>query len=238
MANKVIDLDGIAYRVKEQDNAGMWQDCYLEARPVSKICKYVDDFVGFDTGHWVVTETNGSCTQALADTRNGVLVLTSIATEDNGTQIQLGTGTTGEAFAPAASKNLWFETYIASNDADQNDIFVGLHVQDTSIIAGFGTDYIGFQVVDASASINCLSCASSVVTTSSAVATLSDDTFVKLGFKITGTSKIEFYVNDNLVATHTTTIPTALMQCSLAHLTGEAVANTLSIDYVAIAQDR
>ena len=235
---RVMNFDGTSWRVKESEAPSMWEDFYIDGIPGQKTCVFFDDFLKFDTGHWVVTEINAADTQLLADTRNGVLVLTSNNQENDGTQIQLGNSTTGEAWAPAAGKNLWFETYIASNDADQNDIFVGLHVQDTTIIAGLGVDYIGFQILDASASINCLSCASSVVTTSSAVATATDAGWVKLGFKVTGTSKIEFYVNEVLKATHTTGIPTALMQLSLAHLSGEADNNTLSIDYVIAAQDR
>jgi len=235
---KTMNFDGTSWRVRESENPSMWEDFYIDGIPCQKMCVFSDDFLKFDTGHWVVTEINAADTQLLADTRNGVLVLTSNNQENDGTQIQLGNGTTGESWAPAAGKNLWFETYIASNDADQNDVFVGLHIQDTTIIAGLGTDYIGFQILDESASINCISSATSVVTTSSAVATATDAGWVKLGFKVSGTSKIEFYVNDVLEATHTTSIPTALMQLSLAHLSGEASNNTLSIDYVVMAQDR
>jgi len=47
-----------------------------------------------------------------------------------------------------------------------------------------------------------------------------------------------FYVNNSKKATHTTSIPTALMQISAGHLTGETTANTLSIDYIVGAQSR
>jgi len=234
--NKTQDIDAASLRIQEKEAPGMWQD-YPFGKPMS-VCEFRDDFLNFDTGHWVVTEINAGDTQLLADARNGILVLTAGGTENFGTQIQLGNATTGESFAPASGKHIWFETYIATSDADQNDVFVGLHNQDTTVLGGLGTDYIGFQIVDASASINFLSAAASVVTTESAIATAVDATYVKLGFKVTGTSKIEAYVNDVLKATVTTTIPTALMQLTLGHLDGAAAGNTLSLDYVCIAQDR
>lgn len=235
--NKVQGMDAVSLTIKEQDGATMWQDYPMAGKPCA-VCEFKDDFLYYDTGHWTVTEINASDTQLLADARNGVLVLTAGGTENYGTQLQLGNSTTGEAFAPAEGKTIWFETYIATSDADQNDVVVGLHNEDTTVVGGLGSDYIVFQIVDASASINCLCAASSVVTTESAVATAVNATYVKLGFKVTGISKVEFYVNDVLKSTCTTTIPTALMKLSLGHLDGAAAGNTLSIDYVVIAQTR
>lgn len=226
-------------RIKET-TAGMWQDFYDEGRPFSKVSMYFNDFHSWVADAWTVTEA-GTCKQTIADERNGVLVLTAQASENTGSNLQLGgTGdveTTGESWAPSAGKNLWFECRIASNDADQNDIFVGLHVEDTSVVASRGTDYIGFRVDDEDANIDVEACASSAASSDVAVATLSDGAYKILGFKVTGTEKIEFYVDGVLVST-LTNVPTGLMKLTISHLTGEATANTLSVDYVAIAQDR
>lgn len=227
-------------RIREA-NPGMWQDFYVEGRPFGKVSMYANDFHSWVADEWTVTEV-GTCTQDMEDARNGVLTLTSGTTENNGAQIQLGgTGdgeTTGEAWAPSAGKNLWFECSVYSNDVTQNDIFVGLHVQDTTFVASRGADYIGFRTDDGDALLDCESSASSSASSETSLSTLVDATAVKLGFKVTGTSKVEYYVNDVLKSTISTNVPTALMKLSLGNLTGEAAANTLSIDYVVVAQDR
>lgn len=228
-------------RIKES-NPGMWNDFYIQGRPFGKMCMYYNDFVSWVPDEWTITEVNAS-TQLLGDERNGVLSITNAGAENDGAQMQLGgTGdgeTVGESWAPAAGKNLWFECrWRSTTDADQTDVFVGLHVEDTTIIAGRGSDYIGFRVDDGDALLDCESCASSSASSQTALATIADNTFVTTGFKVTGTDKVEYYVNDVLTATISTNIPTALMKLSLATLTGEATNNIWAVDYVVIAQDR
>jgi hypothetical protein len=240
MANKVQTIGAVALEIKE-DTPGMWNDYICDLRPIGSYAVWKDDFLSWDADNYTVTEATAA-TQLLSDTANGILVLTAGAGENQGCQLTLGGSadgeTVGESFAPAAGKNVYFETRVAVNDVLQNDIFVGLHNEDTTIIAGRGTDYIGFYTVDESASLNVQTANTSVVSTGAAVHTLVNNTYVKLGFKVSGTDKVEYYVNDALVETLSTNIPTALMKLSLASLTGEATANTLSIDYVVIAVSR
>ena len=226
-------------RIKEE-TAGMWQDFYSELRPFGKTSIYFNDFHTWVPDAWTSTEV-GTSLQDIEDIRNGELRLTSGDTENNGNNLQLGgtgdTETTGESWAPAAGKNLWFEARIKGNDVDQNDIFVGLHNEDTTIVAR-GSDYIGFTAVDESASLNVQSAASSVLSTELGVHTLVDATWVTVGFKVTSTDKVEFYVNNVLKSTLSTNIPTALMKLSISSSTGEAGANELDLDYIVVAQDR
>lgn len=244
MANSFKVEEVSAVRIAEE-TPGMWQDCFHEYQPFSRTCKYFNDFTEWVADAWTVTEVDagaGATTQTLADARNGVLVLTSAQNEDDGCQAQLGgTGdgeTVGESWAPEAGKNLWFEARIKMNDVTQQDMFVGLHIEDTAVIASKGTDFIGFRSDDGDALLDCECSASSVASSEAGVHTLVDDTWVTVGFKVTGTEKIEFYVNGDLVATQTTSIPTALMKLTLAQLTGEGAANSLSVDYVTVVQDR
>jgi len=241
MADKIINMDGVAWRIREKDSPTMWDDFLLEARPFNKVTMYKNDFLSWVPDEWTITEVNAS-TQTLLDERNGILQLTPAGAENDGTNMQLGGSgdgeTTGEAWAPSASTNMWFETRVRSSDADQNDFFVGLHVQDTTVVASIGSDAIGFQVADESAAIVGLSRASSVTSSESNLATLADSTFVKLGFKVNGTTSVEYWVNDVLQGTVSTNIPTALMKLTIAHLSGEAAANTFDIDYVVMAQSR
>ena len=222
------------------ETPGMWQGFYNELTPFSKVQMYKNDFVSWIADEWTATDATAG-TQDIADARGGILRLTSAAGENQGNNLQLGgtgdTETTGESWAPAAGKNLWFEAYISQNDVLQNDIFVGLHNEDTTIIAR-GSDYIGFYTVDGSAALNVQSANTSVVSSGLGVATLVNATFAKVGFKVSGLDKIEFYVNDVLVETIMTNIPTALMKLSISSITGEASANYLDLDWIVVAQDR
>lgn len=245
MADTPQDVTTTDRRIKEL-TPGMWQDFYDEGRPFGRVSVYKNDFHSWVADAWTVTEVDaggGDTSQILLDVRNGVLQLLSAGNEDDGCQIQLGgsadSETTGESWAPAASTNLWFECRFRMNDVTQQDIFVGLHVQDTTIIASRGSDFIGFRTDDGDALLDAEATAGSAATSSEVgVATLVDNTFITVGFKVTGLDRIEFYVNGNLEATQTTNIPTGLMKLSLAQLTGEAVANSLEVDYVVVAQDR
>lgn len=240
MTDSFKNKDFVDNRIVES-TPGMWQHYFDEGRPFSRVSQYFNDFHSWVADAWTVTEV-GTSTQEIEDLRNGVLRLTSGGTEDNGNQLQLGgsgdSETIGESFAPESSKNLWFECRIKSNDVTQHDIFVGLHVQDTTAVASRGSDYIGFRTDDGDALLD-IECASGSASSSeTGVATLVDDTWITLGFKVTGTSKIEYYVNNVLSATLTTNIPTALMKLTIGHLTGEGAANELDIDYIICAQDR
>ena len=206
--------------------------------------KYDNDFHQWTADSWTITEVDvgaGASTQTLLDVANGVLSLTSAQNEDDGNQIQLGgTGdgeTTGEGFAPVAGKNIYFETRVRSSLVTQHDFFLGLHVEDTTIIAGRGADYIGFRTDDGDANLDVESAASSSASDIAAIATLVNSTWIKLGFKVTGTTKADFWVNDALTNTISSDIPTALMKLSIAQLAVAAAATELDIDYVRIYQE-
>jgi hypothetical protein len=245
MANVNQNVTAATTRLKAV-SPGMWDDFYNDTlHPFSKVSYYKNDFHSFVPSEWTVTEVDvgaGNTTQTILDYRDGVLSLTSAQNEDDGSQIQLGgtsdSTTTGEAFAPALSKNLWFECRFRMNDVTQQDMFVGLHVQDTTIIASKGSDFIGFKTDDGDALLDAENSAGGIVSTEAGLKTLVDNTWYTVGFKVTGTQKIEFYVDGKLLATQYTNIPTALMQLSIAQLTGEAAANNLDVDYIVIAQDR
>ena len=73
---------------------------------------------------------------------------------------------------------------------------------------------------------------------------MEDDTFVTLGFKVSGKNKssaiVEFFVNRELVATHTTNIPDdENLTVGAMELSGDASGTkTASIDYLLAVQDR
>ena len=71
-----------------------------------------------------------------------------------------------------------------------------------------------------------------------------DAAWVKLSFHVSntddsGNGKVEFFVNDEYVATHTTNIPDdEYLAAAVFALNGEAVQNSLLCDYVTVIQSR
>ena len=235
MGDRVQKVDADSLVIKRTDVPSMWDDFPFTGQPCKNVFGYENDFVRWVADEWTATEV-GTSLQNLKDEANGVLDLTSGAVENDGTQLQLGgtgdTETTGESFLPAVGRNIWFEARVKSDDVAEHDFFVGLAIQDTSVIASVPANIIGFVTHDGDSLLDFIHNASTEVS----IATLAANTYVKVGFKITGTSLCEYYVNDVKVGSVTNDIPATEMKLTIAQLTGEANAATLSIDYVACYQ--
>lgn len=201
----------------------------------------VDDFTGIaidTTNDWTEVKDTGASVAIVADTVGGELALTSAATTDNdGASIQ-----GNEVFAVTADKDIFFQTRIKCNDADQTDICVGLTVNfatnPEAMLAA--ADRIVFQVDDGDASINCITEKNGTATTTDSGVDLADDTYVVLGFSVNSTGSVTFYVNGQQVAQHTTNIPDdenlTLAAMSVSGSASGTRATTL--DYIMGAQTR
>ena len=199
-----------------------------------------DDFVKVavdDDDDWTVIKDTNATANVGADVVGGVLDLTSEATtDDNGASVQ-----GNEIFLPAADKSVWFETRLQCNDADQTDICVGLTVNFATNPEAMLTaaDRIVFQVDDGNASILCKTEASGTETSTDSGIDLVDDTYVTLGFLVTGTGLVEFYINHKLVAQHTTNIPATELAAAAMSLSGSATGTRRTrIDYLFAAATR
>ncbi len=206
---------------------------------------YDTDFTEFVADEWTLTEVDvgaNSTDLLLLDRAGGWLRIKGAGNEDDGAQLQLGgtadSETVGESFAAVANKKIFFETEIFMADVTQSDFFIGLHIQDTAIIASKGTDYIGFRSDDGDALLDVESASGSSASDITSVATLVDATVVKLGFVVNGTDSIDFWVDGAKVKTISSDIPTALMKLSIAYLNGEAAENDININYVRCYQER
>lgn len=189
------------------------------------------DYVAAD---WVVTETQAGATQALAaDELNGALLLTNDAGDDDVVQLQ----SAETAFKLSSGKRVWFETKMKVSDATESDFFIGLATTDTSIIAGT-TDSVGFRKSDGAATVVSITEDNTSETTNTAHTAVAD-TYATYGFYWDGISRVYFYVNRSLVATHTATIEqTNKLALTFTLQNGEAVAKTMTIDYFYIASER
>jgi hypothetical protein len=210
-----------------------------------------DDFVGEDTFIWTTVEDTSAVSGVLADAPNGVFELAGTASDDTGASIQL----TNEVFDFSSGNEGWFETRIMLEDADQQDVYVGFTVNFATNPEAVLTaaDRIGFQIDDGNASILCktersgteTSTDSGVDATDLTTATDPDDSaWIKLGIHIydtndSGGGTVEFWINDLKVATHTTNIPDdEYLSVAAFSLNGEAVQNSLHVDYIYAAGTR
>jgi hypothetical protein len=168
------------------------------------------------------------------------LVLTSNATTDNdGASVQ-----GNEIFAVAAGRDIWFETKIKVGDSEGSaiDLCVGLTVNfatnPEAMLAA--ADRIVFQVDDGDTNIDCVTEKDGTATTTDSGIDISDDTFVTLGFHVTGTGKVEFFVNRALVATHTDNIPDdENLAIGAMELSGSTTGTkSATIDYLFACQTR
>jgi len=201
----------------------------------------MDDFTGIaldGTNDWTVVKDAGAAVAIVADTVNGEVAITSTATtDDDGGSIQ-----GNEIFAVQTDKNIWFETRVKCNDADQTDLCFGLTVNFATNPEAMLTaaDRIVFQVNDGDASILCKTEKDGTETSTDSGVDLADSTYVKLGFLVNSTGYVQFFVNRQLVATHTTNIPDdENLTIGAMSVSGSATGTRVTtIDYLFCAADR
>jgi len=139
----------------------------------------------------------------------------------------------GEAFILNGAKYpCYFGARSKVNDADESDAFLGLSLLDTSVLAAADTD-IGFRVVDGTAAITFV-IEKDTAETIVSLATLADDTYVTVEFYYDG-DLVTYYLNGVEVGSVATTVDNMPddehMTATLAYLTGDASANTMTVDW-------
>lgn len=189
------------------------------------------------TDDWTVIKDSGASVSVTADVLGGELSLTSAATTDaDGASIQ-----GNEVFQAQVGKNLWFEAAVKLHDADDQDFFVGLceNFASNPEACLTSSNRIGFQVTEGDASLLCISEASDVQSSSDSQKDAADATTVKLGFRIYSTTHVYYYVNRVLVATHTVSIPTALMTPAIMSVSGSNSGTFVTkADYIGVWAER
>jgi len=199
---------------------------------ITKAHIYFNDFDTYTAADWTVTET-GVATQALANGDGGLLLVTNAAADDDASFSQK----VGESFLMVAGKKAWFEAKFQVSDATQSDVVFGLQITDTTPLAV--TDGIFFLKADASTTVNLLVEKDSTATTT-AVATLADATDIRLSFYYNGVDKILAFADGVAVASSVVTnLPDdEELTVSFGIQNGEAVAKTMTIDYILAAKER
>ena len=200
----------------------------------TKFHSYMEDFDYYVAGDWTVTETDSGATQALTDGDGGLLLVTNTAADNDLVGIQKK----GESFRFASGKKLFFEARFKVSDATQSDLAIGLQITDTTPLDI--TDGGFFIKADGSTSVSFSVEKNNTATTTTAVATMADDTFITLGFNYDGGSVMEYCVNGVVAGTSVTTnLPDDEdLAISFALQNGEAVAKTMTVDYIFVAKER
>jgi hypothetical protein len=198
---------------------------------------FFDDFDTYTAGAWTVTETQAGATQALTDADGGVLLITNSAADDDLAAMQK----VGEGFLMEAGKKAFFKARFKVSDATQSDFIIGLQITDTTPLDV--TDGIYFLKADGAATMDviCRKNATTGSTSASAIATVVADTYLTVGWYYDGKGSLAYFVNDVQLGTldaSSTYLPDTELTVALAIQNGEAVAKTMSVDYLLASKQR
>lgn len=196
---------------------------------------YFDDFDTYLAGQWTITAV-GSGSTALTDVDGGAILLTNAAADDDSRFHQK----VGESFLMEAGKPAVFKARFKVSDATQSDLVIGLQVTDTTPLDA--TDGIYFIKADGSTSLSAV-CRKNATTgsTSLTAATMASDTFITVGWYYDGKASVQVFVNDVQVGTldgSSTYLPDTELTVSFGVQNGEAVAKTMTLDYILAAKAR
>lgn len=205
---------------------------------------FFDDFHTYTASDWLVTESNAAATQAIASGvtgANGALLLVN-NTAGSGADIQQlqhgATAVVNESFLMHPNSAIILQARFKIEDADQNNLFIGLSITDTTAIAG-ATDRIGFH--SAAGALTFKVCKNSLESSVS-MATLADDTWINVAaVKAKNSSSFKLYVNDALVGSLddlTNLCDDELLAVTFGHNTLDAGGDDFHLDYVRVAMTR
>lgn len=194
---------------------------------------YFDDFDTYTAADWTVTET-GVATQALADADGGRLLITNAAADNDASFSQK----VGESFLMEAGKKAWFVARFQVSDATQSDWVMGLQITDTTPLAV--TDGIYFRKDDGDTNIDLVVIKDSTATTEAGIGTNADATDVTVAFYYNGVDAVIGYIDGVAQASlAVTNLPDdEELTISFGIQNGEAVAKTMSVDYIFAAKER
>lgn len=203
----------------------------------TKLYTYFNDFFAYTAADWVVTLV-GTGTQALAAGAGGQLLLTNTAAAPDTIVLQK----TPAMLSIPPTKRAWFACKFQTSDATQSIIQMGLVIVDSTPLDA--TDGIYFQKEDNVATVDFYvrKNATTGSNKKSSIATLANATDVILSFYYDGAGRVFYGVNGVLVGSadaSSSFLPDATnLTISMFIQNGEAVAKTMTVDYIYAAIER
>ncbi len=202
--------------------------------PLNLMSSHIDDFETGVLTPWTITtvEVAGAATEV---TGSSVLLVTNGTADNDSDQFQRADMLTNTI----VGKDLYFQARVKVGTAAETELLIGLAVVDTTLIVSAPSDGFYFSTAATDADLLATTRASSTGAGVSTSTDLEDDTWVTLGILFSGTS-LFYYVDNVLKSTQTTNIPAvgAALVPSFAVRNGTIGAKTLSVDYIAIFQER
>jgi hypothetical protein len=202
----------------------------------TKCYTWFDDFDEYVSGNWTLTETQAGATQAIIDGDGGQLALVNSAADNDLNQIQW----LRETFRLGFTRQVWIKTRFKVSNATQSDVLIGLYITDTSPVASKPTDGFFFQKLDDSTTMT-FEIGKNSVYTSTTVGTIADDTFVEVAAYLEPvTQTVSLFYNNSMVARApiTNLCDDEELAVSIAIQNGDAVARTLTVDYLLVSEER
>lgn len=201
---------------------------------------YNEDFRQFIAAEWDVVTTSGSGNVSIADAKDGILEMTTEASASDVCNIQPANA--NETFKLASGKPVWFETRLKIDDVDQTAWVVGLFAGDNDDPTNsHGNDCIFFTHPEGEndGKIDIVSDQDGTSESVADIKTMSDGTWVRFGFYYDGSGTLTPYVDGVAQTAISTTICTdEELMLTIGMEQEDATADTLSVDYVKIAQAR
>ncbi len=237
-----IEFASLRNNLVARDDAKTWR---LYDGFGQNVVKHIEDFVRWPTDDTTDNPTEytmtvvevgaGDSTAVLTNLPGGAMLITAAANENDGANLQLN----GESFQLNAKYPCYFGIKLQAGDVDQSDFLVGLGITDTSAIVAI-SDGAYFRSVDAAATVQFILEKDSVEASTTA-ATMTDATDITLEWYYDG-ANITAYVNGVQVASvadSDASFPDdEALTPTIAFLTGEAVANTMTVKWMRAIQVR
>ena len=204
-----------------------------------KYYTYSNDFFTYHADEWTITTTEagtGSATEAVTSQAGGALLITNAAGDNDLDFFNLK----GEAFKFVSTKRMFFKAKFKVSDATQSDVVMGLTITDTTPLDT--TDGIFFQKDDGDTNIDFHIEKDDSATSNAAIGTLADDTFITVAFAYDpNTSSFSIFMDDVKVGEQSTltNVPDdEELTIAFGIQNGEAVAKTMTIDFIICAGER
>jgi len=234
----------------ENGNAGIGQS-YPTLDP-ARFARFFDDFNTFSLTDWVQTVVGTGTVNTAKQTgaHGGTLVLVNSAADDDAINLQQGGKAAGavaaadqvaENFKFTSGKKAWLRARFKISDATQSDLLIGLAITDTSLTQSLPSDGVFFNKVDGGtillANVRAGGTSSTITMTSS----MANDTYYTCELYYDGNTTFHAYLNGVQVGgdlTSVANLTTEFLAVSMSVSNGEAVAKTMTVDWLDVVMER